>query len=357
MGRLVNFCAGINLHVLPGKYVDAILINVPDNASSDDAIKSTKRILKAAKTRFTMLDSGGFQLHMGEHDSKKISFDKNRPVICNKTEINLAPVHVMAAASILKPDIVVGQDFPIMQIPDPDGQKLEFMRKLGFNVIWSIECSELRKKLCPDIQFFVPVQCYDLYQFDQFISMITGAEYDGFSMPIRNLSNSEIILFMIRFYQMGIRQVHLLGTSKLFAVAIAAYMARHLFEWVSFDAKTWLDFAKFFRYMNPHDLSADQITLDTPIDCECPFCRGKTFAFIKNMPDTEVRALLRNHNWWVLEKATQDLYKNSGSVIELKRCLQARGAKSEDIYELRKALSLADSLKNKDIRVLQDQLK
>ncbi len=208
MGRLVNFCAGTNMHVLPGRYVDAILINVPDNANSDDEIKSTKRMLKAAKTRFTMLDSGGFQLHMAERDSKKISFDKNRQVIRNKTEINLAPVHVMAAAAILKPDIVVGQDFPIIQTPDPDEQKLEFLRKLGFNIIWTIECSELRKKLCPDIQFFVPVQCYDLDQFDQFINLITGVEFDGFSMPIRNLSDSEIILFMVRFYQMGIQQVH-----------------------------------------------------------------------------------------------------------------------------------------------------
>jgi hypothetical protein len=81
MGRLVNFCAGTNLHVLPGRYVDAILINVPDNASSDAAIKNTKRMLKSAKTRFTMLDSGGYQLHKGERDSKKISFDKTRPVI------------------------------------------------------------------------------------------------------------------------------------------------------------------------------------------------------------------------------------------------------------------------------------
>ena len=89
MGRLVNFCAGTNMHVLPGRYVDAILINVPDNANSDNAIKSTKRMLKAAKTRFTMLDSGGFQLYMGERDSKKISFDETRPVIRNKTEINL----------------------------------------------------------------------------------------------------------------------------------------------------------------------------------------------------------------------------------------------------------------------------
>jgi hypothetical protein len=262
----------------------------------------------------------------------------------------------MRAAAILNPDIVVGQDFPIKKITDPSEQELEFMRKLGFNVIWAIECSEHRKKFCPDVRYFVPIQCYNLDQFDQFISMINGIEYDGFSMPIRNLSNKEIILFIVRFYQMGIRQVHLLGTSKLFAIAIAAYMTQ-FFDWVSFDATTWLEFAKSFRYMNPHDLSPDPITLDAPMDCECPFCRGKTFAFIKNLPETEARSFLRGHNWWVLEKAAHELYENSGNVIELKRCLQARGAKSEDIYELRKALSLADSLKNKDIRALQDLLK
>ena len=310
-----------------------------------------------------MLDSGGYQLHVAEKDSKKISFDENRPVIRNETEINLAPIHVMKSAAILKPDIVVGLDFPIKKISDPEERKLEFMRKLGFNVIWAIECSELRKKLCPDVQFFLPVQCYDLDQFDQFINLIPGVEYDGFSMPVRNLSISEIILFMVRFYQMGISQVHILGTSELFNIAVAAYMARHLFDWVSFDATTWRKWAECSLYMNPYNLLQERIAQNVIIDeniamdCQCPFCSGKTFTFIKNLPETDRTALLRSHNWWVIEKATQDLYQNSGNVIELERCLRARGAKSEDIDELCKALSLADSLKDGDIRILQDQLK
>lgn len=363
MGRLVNFCAGTDLQVLPARHVDALLINVADNACSNSAINSTRRMLTGAKSSFVMLDSGGFQVHTAELNSKKISFDENGPVICNETEINLTPVHVMRAAATLKPDIVVGLDFPIKKVSEPSERKLEFMRKLGFNVIWAIECSELRKKLCPDIQYFVPVQCYDLDQFDQFISMIEGIEYDGFSMPIRNLSNKEIILFMVRFYQMGIRQVHILGTSKLFAIAIAAYMARHLFDWVSFDATTWRKWADHSIYMNPYNLLQERIAQNVkideniPMDCECPFCSGKTFTFIKNLPETDRTAFLRGHNWWVLEKAARDLYQNSGNVIELERCLRARGAKLEDIDELCKALSLADSLKNGAIRILQELLK
>ena len=363
MGRLINFCAGAELYILPARHVKAILINIPDNACSDAAIKNTNRMLTAAKTSLTMLDSGGYQLHVAEKESKKISSDESRLVIRNETEINLAPIHVMRPAAILKPDIVTGLDFPIKKISNPEERKMEFMRKLGFNVIWAIECSELRKKLCPDVQFFLPVQCYDLDQFDQFINLIPGIEYDGFSMPVRNLSISEIILFMVRFYQMGIRQVHILGTSELFKIAVAAYMARHFFEWVSFDATTWRKWAECSKYMNPYNLLQERIAQNVIIDesiamdCQCPFCSGKTFTFIKNLPETDRTALLRSHNWWVIEKAAQDLYQNSGNVIELERCLRARGAKPKDVKELRKALSYADSLKNRDIRVLQDLLK
>ena len=49
MGRLVNFCAGAELHVLPARHVDALLINVPDNACSKAAINGTKRMLEAEK--------------------------------------------------------------------------------------------------------------------------------------------------------------------------------------------------------------------------------------------------------------------------------------------------------------------
>lgn len=363
MGILVNFCAGAELHVLPDKHVNALLINVPDDGGSESAVNSTIRMLKAAKSSYVMLDSGGFQLHKAELKSLNISIDETKEVIRNETEINLAPVHVMRAAAILKPDIVVGLDFPIKKVSQQSERKMEFMRKLGFNIIWAKECADLRKKLCPDVQFFMPIQCYDLDQLDQFIDLISGVEYDGVSMPIRNLSITEVILFMVRFYQINIGQVHILGTSELFNIAIAAYMARHLFDWVSFDAQTWRLWAEYALYMNPHNLLQERIAQNVIIDeniamdCMCPFCRDKTFTSIKNMPETDRTAFLRSHNWWIIEKAAQDLYQNSGSVIELERCLRARGAKVEDIDELCKALSLADSLKNGDIRILQDLLK
>ena len=40
-------------------------------------------------------------------------------------------------------------------------------------------------------------------------------------------------------------------------------------------------------------------------------------------------------------------------MIALERCLRARGVKSRDVDDLYNALSLADSLRDADIRVLQ----
>jgi queuine/archaeosine tRNA-ribosyltransferase len=358
MGRHVNFLAGAELNVSPARHINAVLLNVLDDASSDSAINSTNRMLEFLRPTVVMMDSGGYQVHKGELDGKKITFDKNRLLIRNEYEVNITPVHVMKAAAIIRPDILVGLDFPIKKA-DLSDQKMEFMRKLGFNVVWTKECFNLWKKLCPDVQFFVPIQCYDLNQLNLFISMITGVEYNGFSMPVRNLADKGIILFMVRFYQMGVRQVHILGTSKISVIAITAYMARHFFDWVSFDATTWRLWAEKSLYMNPYNLLQSRIAPDVKIDpsilmdCECPFCRGKTFTFIKNLPDTDRTAFLRGHNWWVIEKATQDLYQNAGNVIALERCLRARGVKSRVVDDLCNALSLADSLKDSDIRVLQ----
>ena len=62
MTILINNCAGAEYHVLPARRVNAILINVPDDACSDSAIKATWRMLKSARPQHIMLDSGGFQL-------------------------------------------------------------------------------------------------------------------------------------------------------------------------------------------------------------------------------------------------------------------------------------------------------
>ena len=78
MGQVINFCAGVEPHVLPAKHVEAILVNVPDAAISDSAKNSAMRLFKIAGTQKVMLDSGGYQLHVGEGEVQNVVFRRGK---------------------------------------------------------------------------------------------------------------------------------------------------------------------------------------------------------------------------------------------------------------------------------------
>ena len=84
---------------------------------------------------------------------------------------------------------------------------------------------------------------------------IPGVLFDGVSMPIRNLKPAELALFLVSFYQRGIRRVHLLGTSNFETITICAYAARNMFEWVSLDSTSWRLAADHAEFISPLNLS------------------------------------------------------------------------------------------------------
>jgi tRNA-guanine family transglycosylase len=359
MGKLVNFCAGADPNKLPAKQINALLVNVPDHGANERKIEKAKKMFEIAQPKNFMLDSGGFQLLMAEEKSRKITFDPKLPVKHTLREINLTPKHVMEAASILKPDMVVGLDFPIRKIKDPMDRQIEFINKLEYNVKWAYESFEWHKKLCPDTKFFLPIQCYDLEQLEIFFNRIAGLYFDGVSMPIRGLKIWEIALFLVRFYQLGIKRVHLLGTYSFLKIALSAYMARHMFDWVSFDATSWRIAADHAEYFNLCDLSrvilisSAKIGADITNDCSCQFCSGQSFNQLKNVPFKQRVALLRGHNWYAADKAFCDLYKNSENVIQLDQFLKKRSRRLTEVNKLCSTLSIIDALKDFDIAELE----
>ena len=94
--------------------------------------------------------------------------------------------------------------------------------------------------------------------------MTGGLDFDGVSMPIRELKIQDVALFLVSFYQRGISRVHLLGTFSFPVIALCAYMARHLFEWVSLDATTWRFAADKGEFLHPFDLSRVKLHLNVP---------------------------------------------------------------------------------------------
>lgn len=368
MGIFVNYCAGVSLSVAPAPNIYAILVNVPQYAFSEIAIRDSRQMFKELNAFYTMVDSGGYQKLVKELMGGIIHCDKTRPMICTKDEINLTPEHVIAANMKLQPQIMTSLDLPIPKVSDPYLQYQHFLKKLGPNLIWMRETALLRQKYCPEIELFIPIQCYSLQQFTDYIEKpLMELKFDGVSLPTRNLGSGGITLFLLKFYQMGIRKVHLLSVSNLVGLALAAYFARNIFDWCSVDATSWRLTADNLDYMDPFDLHVINVGENSSFKegerplCDCPWCvgTGYTFTGIRNIPPTDRRALLRSHNYHVIQKAGQEFYDNSTDLVTLERCLKKRVStppRIKKVEKLIKALSIATYMKDADIKVLEGVL-
>jgi queuine/archaeosine tRNA-ribosyltransferase len=284
------------------------------------------------------------------------------PLKNGRREINLTPRHVMEAAAALQPDIVVGLDFPIRKLKSDAEKETEFARKAEENVRLAFESTEWWQRLCPNAEFFLPIQCYNLNHLDAFYRRTTGLSYDGISMPIRNLNLAEIALFMVSFYQRGERRVHLLGTFSFGTIALCAFMAHHMFDWISLDATSWRIAAEKGDFFNPLDLSREQLSPAVVVDpkfvnlCPCPFCRGISYAQIQSLPRSDKTRLLREHNWWALDRVCRDLFSNGGNILSLERFLRPRCRRQDLVNDIITILSFADIFKDKGIAALQSLL-
>jgi len=361
MGLFINFCAGTNAQILPAKMVNAILMNVPYDGIDDKSIADTNLIFDYAGTEYRFLDTGGYQYSVAEGKGIKLIIDSSQPGICSDTELNLTIKHVIYAMVNMNITMANAMDFPINAIGTKEQNNFEYMKKSGINVEWARESLRLKNKYCPDVELFLPIQCYDVEQLHDFLNRLGPLEFDGFSIPTRNFGVKELAVFLLRFYQLKIKKVHVLGTSQFFNIALAAYMARHYFDWVSFDATSWRESAQSAFYLNQHDLKPEKIHnvfINEEIinSCDCPFCKDTTFTFIKNLPQTERIDLLRCHNFWVIDQAAKNLYENAGSILTLEKYLKKKSSDIEKIDELIKVLSLIDILNNEDIKHVQTLL-
>ena len=153
-------------------------------------------MFKALNAFYVMVDSGGYQALVNELMGGIINCDKTRPIICNKNEINITPEHMIAASMRLKPMIMTSLDVPVPKVSDPYLQYQHFIKKLGANLVWMKETALLRQKYCPDIELFIPIQCYDLQQFTNYIEKpLMELSFNGVSLPQEILVQAELRFF------------------------------------------------------------------------------------------------------------------------------------------------------------------
>jgi tRNA-guanine family transglycosylase len=360
MGVLTYFCAGADINCLPTQPVSALLLNTLEHGASPSKLKKALQMIVKAKSMQVMLDSSGFQIHEGQRFGKSMTFDPNLPMKNSKKQLNIAPAHVMQTAAALNPTIVVGLDFPIRKVTGEVAREIEFQEKRKFNVRWAYESRALKNIYVPAAQYFQPIQCYNLKHLDIFLDDIHDIAFDGVSMPVRKVKPHELAPFLVSFYQRGISKVHLLGTSNFENIAICAYAARHMFDWVSLDSQSWRFAADKASYIVPWDLSRRDLgsranpPTELVTSCPCPFCKGSTLAAIQAIvPHKDKVPLIREHNWWALDKAFTDFYANAADLVQLERFMRSRSHKTKMIDNLYRVIMLMDTLKDADISALQ----
>jgi hypothetical protein len=361
MGEIKIFCAGPEKQLNMPK-TDNVLIT-PDYFVSKSKIRYTVEMLKMCGAKYVLLDSGGFTILMYEEKGKMVTFDPTKPFIKEDNLLNLSPVHVAICASIVKPTFMVGLDYPVIKTDDPLEQYMDYTKKLGYNLHWTWASAEAREKYCPDIEFFVPIQAYNLDQLQFFWKHIHGIKFDGISLPIRNMSIEKLALFMMFFYQQGIDKVHILGTTKPMIIAMAAFMAKHWFPWISLDATTWQKMAKTGGYINHLDLSSEYIgnvifENHYNNDCPCPFCKNKSFSDIYNLKGPAMTYFLGRHNFWVTEYFAKEAFNHCDDIHMLKYFLKKnfKPRRHKEIERLCNALTIVKNCKDDDLKVVEKLL-
>lgn len=383
MGKFYNACSGGSKGNLPATEVKAFLVNTPNVAESENTIKQTIELIEQIKAELVILDSGGFQLYLIEHPKKdnpdytdrnddaidedkqkiekRITFDRDEELFDkkNKDIFNLVPRHVVETAIKIKADIMISPDCPVPPIKYIGEADYQFMKAFKFNVVCANETLDLRDKYYPNVEVFVPVQCYNLKQLDEFLVEIKKssngkARYDGLSIPTRAFTATEIATFLFRFYQLGIKKVHILGSTAFELVATVAFFAKNYFEFTSLDATSWWQYAKYQFYIKPFDLGTislrENITNEDEAilkSCNCPWCKYTSLKKVQSDAYNEKTAFLKRHNYFVISEAMDAFHEKADDLQEYIKYLTCKVSKIDEIKNIYRCLSKTEFAKKK----------
>ena len=258
-GRVyMNFVSGAPVGSTSTTISKGFLVNTVAAGNSAQAILRTLKFFKKLGLgTVTALDSGGFQIFQAETGAIDftIIYDPSKPMVFGRY-LNITPRHCLHTALGTHPNIMFSLDYPVPKEHNKGRQNILFMRNNTFNVRCAREIAAMRDKLCPEIKFFIPLQLYDLDQFDYFMAGLGNINFDGLSLPIRIFSLEKITIFLMKFLKMGIKQAHILGTTRFDVLALLSYFARNYYDFLSVDSTSWRKFATVQVYLRPFSLTS-----------------------------------------------------------------------------------------------------
>jgi queuine/archaeosine tRNA-ribosyltransferase len=380
VGQLIFVVAGGSVDVAPSHTIEAALVSTPTVWQSKTSLQNIKKYFKKCHVQHRMLDSGGYQIYRNENmkpeiaivkgkiqailKKKKIIYDPTAPVH-GKGVLNLTPEHIVEAAQAIRAHSLHALDYPVPHSICPSEQEYQFQRSVYYNTYNAIRTGLLRERECPQTDFMVPAQVYNLPQLEIFMHLLgTQVIIDGLSLPVRNHTVEDVCLLLIQFYKMGLRKVHILGSSKFSLIAVLAYFAKNYFDLITFDSTSWLQCAINQCYIEPHTLNVliinnDRRLITKPIVCSCHVCR-----YLKNffeLLDYEYLALtdfLRQHNYHTIIETTRLFLEHADNPVKLRNFLFEKAwTRKKEIDKIFKTLCTVDNAKNLKIEHIEALLK
>ena len=184
-GILTNFIAGCSLDVVPAGGADAILVGAPYCLKSETALRNVKHFLDTLQPQYRMVDSGGYETYVIENKKPEIIYVQGKPEIPDKIKIsydpdlpiykkgifNITPEHVLKAAIEIEADFLTSPDYPLPKSKIKGVQEYEFRRAVYYNAVCAKETSKLWEKFCSEKKLMIPMQAYDLRQFNTFMGL------------------------------------------------------------------------------------------------------------------------------------------------------------------------------------------
>jgi hypothetical protein len=348
----VYICSGADrIAKVPELHIEAILFNAPALLQGNAAAINASEVIATKNIAMTILDSGGKQIHeVNTGKSKRwLKFEPNslNPLCIGKT-LHLAPAHLSEAIKRL-PGVAIcmALDDPVLPSKYPNICNKNFHEKIRRNTDFAIKTVEIRNANHPNVEIFLPMQCQTVLQFEHYWEKLQSVGLDGISIPARCFKKLEkLIPFVVRFRELNIQKVHILGTSNLNTIALLSFLARNgHFAHLAFDSTTWLAAANHGLIVMPYSLKNIKISDERhkeaiaaliefdPIYSEYDL---EDFHLLSNIEQTKH---LRTLNYWAIMKTKREIFANAGSAESLCTFLEAQDVHESDISNVHSLLN------------------
>jgi hypothetical protein len=330
-----------------------ILVSVAECAKSTAALKRVLRIIKYSGVEKIFLDNGMYTFFKKWINGETVIFDPSRNVYPKNVAMNLISKHVAYYNAIIQPYVTFCLDLPTRMLPskhDPGEEEFHFMLTAYHNINRAKEMSELKKRLYPRVNQYFVFQGYNISQLILILKELMGIEFEGYALPTRSLKWNQMAAIMLMLYHYGAKKIHILAGSNMPAMAVCAFMARHLFDEVSYDSTNWLTYGKngaIRLFGSMRGLATGEI-IEIPecilnAQCGCPHCNGRSIKDYRKMEyGSDKVQLLTKHNAFIEVETAKALYAHSETPDMLRDFLlkHCGSHRTKIIMEIHKCLKL-----------------